>query len=113
VGEREPLNSFEKLLILRVGARPAALNNVDTDFVEFLSYRKLIVQGEGYTSSLGAVAESRVKNFNVIDSTTPAGDVADHPAFKPIPAPQPLRKKRQPTTENAGEASIQRGLQWV
>jgi hypothetical protein len=75
VGEREPLNSFEKLLILRVGARPAALNNVDTDFVELLSYRKLIVQGEGYTSSLGTVAESRVKNFNVIDSTTPAGDV--------------------------------------
>jgi len=33
------------------------------------------VQGEGYASSLGAVAESRVKNFNVIDSTTPAGDV--------------------------------------
>jgi hypothetical protein len=75
VGKREPLNSFEKLLVLRVGARPATLNNVDTDFVEFLSYRKLIVQGEGYASSLGAVAESRVKNFNVIDSTTPAGDV--------------------------------------
>jgi hypothetical protein len=74
VGKRELLNSFEKLLILRVGARPAALNNVDTDFVELLSYRKLIVQGEGYASSLGAVAESRVKNFNVIDSTTPAED---------------------------------------
>jgi hypothetical protein len=74
VGKREPLNSFEKLLVLRVGARPATLNNVDTDFVELLSYRKLIVQGEGYASSLGAVAESRVKNFNVIDSTTPAED---------------------------------------
>jgi hypothetical protein len=113
VGEREPLNSFEKLLVLRVGARPAALNNVDTDFVEFLSYRKLIVQGEGYASSLGAVAESRVKNFNVIDSTTPAGYV---PTILHLNLYQPhnlYEKKRQPTTENAGEASIQRGLQWV
>jgi len=72
VGKRKLLNSFEKLLVLRVGARPAPLNNIDTNFVKLLRYRKLIVQGEGYASGLGAVAEGRVKNLNVIDSTTPA-----------------------------------------
>ena len=54
----------EELLVLRVGARPAALDEVHAEVVELLGDAQLVVDGERHALDLRAVAQGRVEDLD-------------------------------------------------
>ncbi len=62
--QRHVPHAGEELGVLRVGARPAALDQIDAERVEPLGDRDLVGAGEGEALPLGAVAEGGVVDLD-------------------------------------------------
>ena len=56
--------ALEELLVLGVAARPAALNVIDTELIEFLGNNELVVHGERDGLALRAIPESGVEGID-------------------------------------------------
>ena len=80
----------EELDVLRVGARPAALDELDAEVVELLGDAQLVLDGRRDALDLQAVAQGRVEDLDV--SPCLAHDVA--PLGRPAdPAPENARSR--------------------
>ena len=84
----------EELVVLGVGARPAALDVVDAQPVELLGDAQLVVDGEGDALQLAAVAEGGVEDLDGLDP------VSRH--VRPSPCTGRSRPGRWRSTSAAG-----------
>ena len=101
---------LEELLVLRVGARPAALDEVDAELVQPLRDAQLVMHGEAHPLHLRPVAQCRVvqryarhdiHSFTVLTpnkKTRPSDRDGHHPRYHPgSPASLPsFPQKREP-----------------
>jgi hypothetical protein len=87
--EGNGLDDPEELDVLRVGARPAALDIVHPQFVELLRHADLVVHGEADVLRLRPVAQSRVVDFQMRPGCMPVS----HSALT-LPVTDPGRKPR-------------------
>jgi len=87
-GERHVPHAGEEVDVLRVGARPASLDDVHAEGVESQGDRDLVVAGEADALALGAVAERGVVDLHPLAGHAPRG--RDHgvaTGFRSRPTP--------------------------
>ena len=100
LGRRAP----EELVVLRVGAGPARLDEVDAEPVELLGDAQLVVDGERDALELAAVAQRRVVDLDALRPTRAVAYswrvVSGHTPTSPCSAP-PRRARRRSTSPGA------------
>ena len=65
LGEVEVLGSLEELHILRIGARPASLNEVDTQFIQLAGNLYLVLNRKGDALLLRPISKGSVIKLNL------------------------------------------------
>ena len=73
--------SLEETLVLRIGARPAALNVVDPEFVQFRRNQQLVINGKRDGLALSAIPKRGVERVDLIGEKQKGGVVPPLPSF--------------------------------